>query len=244
MREWIDKEIIECYGKIAGVDEAGRGPLAGPVVAAAVFLTQEQEKDFLLKLPFIDDSKKLNEKKRNEIWKYVRNNRVSHAIGLSDVNKIDQYNILVSTNMAMNSALEKLNVAQDLAIIDGKNLSIKFPNKQIVNGDSLSLRIAIASNIAKVARDQIMRVFSKKYPEFEFEKNKGYGTRSHLQAIKLYGPTPFHRLTFKPLIQLITEEQLNKWLQSGLIHNMRYDIILSKTKNFISKQKQLIGFFE
>ena len=210
MSKWIDKDYIVNYGKIAGVDEAGRGPLAGPVVAAAVFLDEEQEKDLLLNIPFIDDSKKLNERLRVEIWKYVKIKRIPHAIGLSNETMIDQYNILVSTNMAMNSALKNLKVTYNMAIIDGKNLTINYPNKQIVKGDSCSLRIALASNIAKVVRDNIMRGYSRKYPEFSFEKNKGYGTRVHLQAIDSYGPTPFHRLTFRPLIEIVTENKLKQ----------------------------------
>lgn len=241
--DWIDKDLIRYSGKIVGVDEAGRGPLAGPVVAAAVFLTEAQEKSLLLSIPFINDSKKLSEKKRNEIWNFVQENRICYTIGLSDVATIDYFNILVSTNMAMNSALKKINIPFDLALVDGKNLSIDYPNEQIVNGDSLSLRIALASNIAKVVRDSIMRGFSKRYPRFGFEKNKGYGTKEHIHAIGLYGPTPFHRLTFKPLLNKIKKNVLMDWLEYGQISSLRYEMILSKINKQFSQQKQLSGFF-
>jgi len=155
---------------------------------------------------------------------------------------IDQYNILVSTNMAMNGALKNLKVTYNMAIIDGKNLTINYPNKQIVKGDSCSLRIALASNIAKVVRDNIMRGYSRKYPQFAFEKNKGYGTRAHLEAIDSYGPTPFHRLTFRPLIEIVTENKLKEWLQSGQIDHIRYDMILSKFKGYIYQQNKLTDF--
>ncbi len=244
MYDWIDKDFLSYSGKIVGVDEAGRGPLAGPVVAAAVFLTEAQEKSLLLSIPFINDSKKLSEKKRNEIWDFVQENRICYAVGLSDVSTIDYYNILNSTNMAMNSALKKLKVPFELALIDGKNLSIEYPNRQIVNGDSRSLRIALASNIAKVVRDSIMRGFSKRYPLFGFEKNKGYGTKEHIHAIGRYGPTPFHRLTFKPLLEKIEKHILIEWLKYGQINSQRYEMILSKINRQFSQQKQLSGFFQ
>jgi len=239
---WLDREFIEYYGRITGVDEAGRGPLAGPVVAAAVFLSASQERELLVNIPFINDSKKLSEKKREMIWEYCKVHEISYAIGLSDEVMIDNHNILIGTNIAMNSALEKLNIPHDLALIDGKNLTINYPNKQIIKGDALSLRIALASNIAKVVRDQIMRGYSQKHPEFGFDKNKGYGTQAHLKALYLYGPTPFHRLTFKPLYELITEKRLMEWSESGEIALDRYQRVLQKMKQNHLTQKQLTGF--
>lgn len=242
MYNWIDKEYIKHYKKIAAVDEAGRGPLAGPVVAAAVYLSDRQERELIKILPFINDSKKLTEKKRNEIYDYVLENGISHSVGLSDATTIDKYNILVSTNMAMNNALKKLKKPYNMAIIDGKNLSVDYPNIQIIKGDSLSLRIALASNIAKVVRDKIMHGYAKKYPKFDFDKNKGYGTKRHMQALDLYGPTPFHRLTFKPLIDLLTKKRLLEWLESKQINQQRYEIILSKYQYSFLHQRHLAGF--
>jgi len=239
---WIDKEYIKQYTRIAAVDEAGRGPLAGPVVAAAVFLSDKQERELLKTLPFITDSKKLSEKKRNEIYNYVIEKGISHSVGLSDVTTIEKYNILVGTNMAMNNALKKLKESFNMAIIDGKNLSIDYPNIQIIKGDSRSLRIALASNIAKVVRDKIMQGYAKSYPEFGFEKNKGYGTKGHLQALDLYGPTPFHRLTFKPLLDILTKKRLIKWLETKEINQHRYEIIQSKFQNSFLHQSHLTGF--
>jgi len=241
--DWIDKEFISIYGKIAGVDEAGRGPLAGPVVAAAVVLTPVQEQGILLDCPFINDSKKLSEKKRNDIWHHVQESGIRYAVGLADVTTIDYYNILISTNMAMNRALQQLKNSFDLALIDGKSLSIDYPHKQIVSGDSRSLRIALASNIAKVIRDKIMKGYSQKYPEYDFENNKGYGTKKHLKALESYGPTPFHRLTFKPLIEQMTENKLLEWVGTGQINYQRYERVFSKFELLYKRQKHLTGFF-
>lgn len=242
MREWVDQQYTERYGKLTGVDEAGRGPLAGPVVAAAVYLNDVQEKDLIVSIPYIDDSKKLSEKKRTEIFNYVKAKKISFAIGIRNESMIDCHNILMCTNMAMNAALKKLNISQGLALIDGKNLQIDFPNIQLIKGDSLSLRIALASNIAKVIRDRIMRGYSKSFPEYDFEKNKGYGTKHHLKAISVFGPTPFHRLTFRPLYEIMTEKQLSLWLHSGQIDMNRYQKILLKFGQKYIDQKKIIGF--
>lgn len=239
MKKWLDEDFLKQFGKLSGVDEAGRGPLAGPVVAAAVYLTLDQEQALVEKISFIDDSKKLCHKKRELIFEYVKQEGIQFAIGLCDESIIDQENILKSTNMAMNSALERLGIHHNVALIDGKNLSINHPNRQIVKGDSLILRIALASNIAKVVRDKIMAGFSKLYPEFHFEKHKGYGTQAHLKALEKYGPTPIHRLTFKPLCDMITQQKLNEWLTSGNISEQRYRCVLNKSNLKQSNQKQL-----
>jgi len=239
LKKWVDADFTKQFGKLSGVDEAGRGPLAGPVVAAAVYLTFEQEQTLVEKMPFIDDSKRLSKKKRELIFEYVKSESIPYAIGICDESIIDKENILKSTNMAMNSALEGLNVPHDLALVDGKNLCINHPNRQIIKGDSLSLRIALASNIAKVVRDNIMTDFSRIYPEFFFEKHKGYGTHVHLKALEKYGPTPFHRLTFSPLCDMITQQKLNEWLNSGIISEQRYQCVLNKSNTRQNSQKQL-----
>lgn len=237
MEHSIDSDFRKTHNRLIGVDEAGRGPLAGPVVAGAVFLLEIQEKALLKDLPFLTDSKKLSEKKRNIIYDYVIKNRITYSTGISNEAVIDKYNILNATNFAMNNAVGNIGVEYDLALVDGKNLKLIFPNRQIVKGDSLSLRIALASNIAKVTRDRMMYTYAKKYPNYGFDKHKGYGTKKHISAIKEFGVLPMHRMTFKPVYELINDKMLLQWEREGELDQARILAVFGK----IQKQKQKTG---
>ena len=179
------------FDLICGVDEAGRGPLAGPVCAAAVILPHG------LEIPGLTDSKKLSDKKRRELVPIIQQEAVSYGIGLASREEIDEINILQATFLAMERALAALSVRPELALIDG-NLEKDFglPVKTVVKGDSLSMNIAAASVLAKVTRDDLMLEMAKVYPQYGFEIHKGYGTRAHYDALRAYGPCPIHRTTF------------------------------------------------
>lgn len=174
---------------IAGVDEVGRGPLAGPVVAAAVIIDQDNI------IEGMRDSKKLSAKKRESLSDFIREN-YQYAIGEASVEEIDQYNILEATKLAMGRAIKGLGPKADIVLVDG-NMKFNEENiKSIVKGDDISLSIAAASIIAKVHRDNLMKKLSENYPNYGWEKNAGYGTKAHIEAIRQYGITSFHRSKF------------------------------------------------
>lgn len=176
---------------ICGVDEAGRGPLAGPVCAAAVILPER------LEIPGLTDSKKLTDKKRRELFPLIQEQAVAYGIGFASQQEIDEINILQATFLAMQRALEKLPVKPDLALIDGnRTKDFGLPVKTVVKGDSLSANIAAASILAKVTRDNLMQEMAETYPEYGFEVHKGYGTKAHYAALREHGPCPAHRMTF------------------------------------------------
>lgn len=176
---------------ISGVDEAGRGPLAGPVVAAAVIFPN----DFLIE--GVNDSKKLPEKKRNELFGRIIESASAYAIGIIDNEEIDRINILQASLKAMKTAVGRLSQKPDLILIDGNKAFLSdTATKTVVKGDSKSFAIAAASIIAKVTRDEIMVKAAEEYPFYNWEKNKGYPTKHHIEAVKKYGPTPLHRKTF------------------------------------------------
>ena len=176
---------------ICGVDEAGRGPLAGPVCAAAVILPRD------LQIPGLTDSKKLTDKKRRELFPVIQEQAVAYGIGLASEQEIDEINILQATFLAMRRALDQLSVRPDLALIDGnRETDFGLPVKTVVKGDSLSANIAAASILAKVTRDNIMIQLSEQYPEYGFEIHKGYGTKTHYAALTEHGASPVHRRSF------------------------------------------------
>lgn len=176
---------------ICGVDEAGRGPLAGPVCAAAVILPEH------LELPGLTDSKKLSDKKRRELYPIIKEQALAWGIGFATEREIDEINILQATFLAMRRALEQMQVKPDLALIDGnRETDFGIPVKTVVKGDSLSANIAAASVLAKVTRDDLMVEMAQKYPEYGFEIHKGYGTKAHYAALREHGPSPIHRMTF------------------------------------------------
>ncbi len=180
------------FSCICGVDEAGRGPLAGPVCAAAVILPEGAV------IAGLDDSKKLTEKKREKLYDIIKTTAVAYSVAYGTLEEIETVNILEATYLAMNRAIEGLNIKPDFALIDGNRVprGIKIPCETIVKGDSKSMSVAAASVLAKVTRDRLMLEYDKKYPEYNFKKHKGYGTKEHTELIKQYGPCEIHRLSF------------------------------------------------
>ena len=184
---WFEKGIRV----ICGVDEAGRGPLAGPVCAAAVILPPNME------IPGLNDSKKLSDKKRRELYPIIKEQAIAYGIGFASEKEIDEINILQATFLAMQRALDQLSVRPDLALIDGnREKDFGLPVKTVVKGDSLSANIAAASVLAKVTRDDLMEKMALEYPQYQFEIHKGYGTKAHYAALTEHGPSPIHRMTF------------------------------------------------
>lgn len=199
-----EKELYEKgYKLIAGTDEVGRGPLVGPVVAAAVILP----KDY--KLEGLTDSKKLSEKKRNYFYDIILKDAISVGIGIVSSKVIDEINILEASRLAMNEALDKLDHAPDAILSDAMKLDRNALVISIIHGDFLSQTIAAASVVAKVTRDNMMVDLSKKYPEYEFEKHKGYPTKKHIELVKKYGVLKEYRKTFKPICELVKEVDNN-----------------------------------
>ncbi|MDD4689759.1 MAG: ribonuclease HII [Eubacteriales bacterium] len=181
----------EGYNLVAGVDEAGRGPLAGPVCAAAVILPDDFQAEG------VNDSKKLTEKKRETLYDYIIENALAYAIEFADHKEIDEYNIRNATFRAMSRAVANLQVKADYVIIDGNAINyIDTPHSCVIKGDSKSLSIAAASILAKVTRDRFMDKLDKEYPMYGFKKHKGYPTKLHYEALKEHGPCPYHRMTF------------------------------------------------
>ena len=181
----------EGFEIICGVDEAGRGPLAGPVCAAAVILPKG------LEIPGLTDSKKLTDKKRRELFPVIKDQAIAYGIGLASHNEIDEINILHATYLAMERALAQLTVKPDIALIDGNRAKdFGLPVRTVVRGDSLSMNIAAASILAKVTRDDLMLELAEKYPQYGFEVHKGYGTKAHYEALRVHGASEIHRKTF------------------------------------------------
>ena len=188
----IEKEkLSEGYKSICGCDEAGRGPLCGPVVAAAVILPLDVE------IPGLNDSKKLTEKKRELLFDVIREKAIAYAIAEASPEEIDDINILNASMLAMNRAVESLSVKADFALIDGNcSRGFKIPTETVVKGDAKSASIAAASILAKVTRDRQCVALDKEYPEYNIAKHKGYPTKDHMDAVRKYGPSPIHRKTF------------------------------------------------
>jgi ribonuclease HII len=186
------------YELIAGVDEVGRGPLAGPVVAAAVILP----KDFFL--AGIDDSKKLTEKKRLEYDTIIRKEAIAFSIAMIHAQEIDEINIYEATKKAMKAAISTLDPKPDLLLIDAMKLETPFTSESIIKGDAKSISIAAASIVAKVARDSLMKEISQAYPIYGFQHNMGYGTKEHIQAIQQHGITSYHRKSFAPVKDFVS----------------------------------------
>lgn len=179
------------FSYICGIDEAGRGPLAGPVVAATVILKKDS------RILYVNDSKKLSEKKRNELFDIIKEEALSYGIGIVDNDRIDEINILQATYEAMRIAVNKLSVKPDILLNDAVTIPLlDMKQVPIVKGDAKSLSIASASILAKVTRDRIMEEYDSLYPEYGFAKHKGYGTKAHIDALKENGPCLIHRKTF------------------------------------------------
>ena len=190
-REIEDALRAEGYDIVCGVDEAGRGPLAGPVCAAAVILPRG------VTIEGLDDSKKLTEKRREALYDVIIAAAEAYGVAFAAVEEIEKLNILGATYLAMNRAIAALGVGIDLALIDGnRNAGIEYPSRCIVKGDAKCVSIAAASVLAKVTRDRYMRALAEKYPGYGFERHKGYGTEAHYAAIRALGPCPEHRPSF------------------------------------------------
>ena len=191
---WLEFEqeaINKGYHRVCGVDEAGRGPLVGPVCAAAVILPENTI------IEGVNDSKKLSEKKREALFEVIKAEAVSYSIAYASVEEIESMNILNATMIAMKRAVEGLDVKADYAMIDGNRLpDLCIDSEFIIKGDAKSMSIACASILAKVSRDRLLYKYAEEYPMYGFDKHKGYGTKAHTAAIKEFGPCPYHRMSF------------------------------------------------
>ncbi len=191
MLEIEERLYNEGFNLVCGIDEAGRGPLCGPVVAAAVILKKED------KIEGVNDSKKLSEKKREEVYERIMSQAIAVGVGIKDVDVIEKENILGATKLAMIEALNKLSIKPEYVLIDGNQMiNIDIKGETVVHGDAVSESIAAASIVAKVTRDRMLIEWDKKYPEYGFAKHKGYGTKAHIEAIKKYGLCDIHRPSF------------------------------------------------
>ena len=189
--EFEDKALEKGYVNICGVDEAGRGPVAGPVCAAAVILPKGKI------IEGVNDSKKLTEKKREALYDVIKQEAVSYSIAYATVQEIEEINILNATMLAMKRAIEGLDVKADYAMIDGNRMpDLTIDSECVIKGDARSMSIACASILAKVTRDRLLYQYAQEYPQYHFEKHKGYGTKLHKEALLEYGPCPYHRPSF------------------------------------------------
>ncbi|MCR8967350.1 ribonuclease HII [Streptococcus zalophi] len=187
------------FSLICGIDEVGRGPLAGPVVAAAVILPENTL------IAGLNDSKKIPKKKHHSIYQKVMESALAVGIGIIDNKAIDDINIYQASKLAMLDAVSKLEITPDFLLIDAMTLDCDIPQEAIIKGDSKSLSIAAASIVAKVTRDQLMNDYHSQYPLYDFNSNAGYGTKKHLDALKAYGITPIHRQTFEPIKSMVNK---------------------------------------
>ena len=230
---------------IAGVDEVGRGPLAGPVIACAVILPKEHS------IKGLKDSKKLSKKRREELFLIIKDQAISISLGESDVKTIDKHNIREATFMAMKNALKNLDPRPARALIDGESIKdISIPNEGVIGGDNLIDSIKAASIIAKVTRDSIMKEYSKIFYEYGFENNSGYGTKDHMEALKKYKATPIHRRSFKPVanalpsLNWIIENNRVRWLGQKLaalyLRKLDFKVIEIVEKHPFSKKIDIV----
>jgi ribonuclease HII len=205
MYEFESRARRSGFQLIAGVDEAGRGPLAGPVVAAAVILPADYRNSE------IRDSKQLSPKKRDELYGVLVNEALSFGLGVVESSVIDQMNILRASLLAMKEAVMNLSSGIDFLLIDGnQGIDLPIPQQTIVDGESQSISVAAASIIAKVSRDRIMEIYHRQYPQYNFLNNKGYGTEEHRRALKIHGCCKLHRMSFKPVREALSASLLDE----------------------------------
>lgn len=190
----------EGYQYIIGLDEAGRGPMAGPLVVGGVIFPKDYYNEA------INDSKQLSEKKREELYDLIIENALAYQIEIIDVEEVDRLNVYQASKKGMLDAIQHISIHPDFALSDAMPLGDAIPHEAIVKGDSLSISIAAASILAKVTRDRIMKEYDKVYPEYGFAKHKGYPTKQHKEALHQYGVTPIHRKTFKPVMDMLNEQ--------------------------------------
>lgn len=241
------KEIIDNYkyerdlnnkgiNLIAGVDEVGRGPLIGPVVAAAVILP----KDY--KLVGLTDSKKLSEKKREYFYEIIKKDAIAIGIGIIDEKRIDEINIYEATKEAMQLAINNLKIKPEHILIDAMPLNLNIPTTSIIKGDLLSITISAASVVAKVTRDHMLYEMDKEYPMYDLKNNKGYGTKKHLEAIKQYGITKYHRLSYKPVSDYKDITNKENWHNCCQFFKIKIKIVklIFKVCYSLFKEKELM----
>ena len=193
--ETENKLHADGYSLVCGVDEAGRGPLAGPVCAAAVILPSDEETQTLLK--GLNDSKKLTERRRESMFPVIQERAIACAVAWASVEEIEELNILQATFLAMNRAINGLGIRPELALIDGnRSPETDLHTRTVIKGDATCACIAAASVLAKVSRDHLMMKLAEEYPMYGFDRHKGYGTAAHYEALHLYGPSPVHRMSF------------------------------------------------
>ena len=226
MKEYEHK--YEHLGYLCGIDEVGRGPLAGPVVACAVILPKDSQ------ILYLNDSKKLSASKREELYDVIMREAVSVGIGMRSPERIDEINILQATYEAMREAVSKLDVMPQVLLNDAVTIpQITIPQVPIIKGDAKSVSIAAASIVAKVTRDRLMEEYDKVFPEYGFASNKGYGAAVHIEALKKYGPTPIHRKTFITHFILTKSSKVpvggwrrsnKKWVGTWLVKNTKEDL--------------------
>ena len=190
LMKYENELLAKGYKYICGVDEVGRGPLAGPVCVCAVIMPLDNL------IQGVNDSKKVSKAKREKLFVEIKQKAIAYKCVLYDNNKIDEVNILNATKQAMKEAILSLDVKPDIVLIDAVKLDIPYESMPIIHGDAISYSIGAASILAKVTRDTLMEEYAKQYPEYDFEHNMGYGTKKHIEALKQYGPTPIHRQTF------------------------------------------------
>lgn len=190
LMKYENELLAKGYKYICGVDEVGRGPLAGPVCVCAVIMPLDDL------IQGVNDSKKVSKAKREKLFNEIKEKAIAYKCVLYDNNKIDEVNILNATKQAMKEAILSLDVKPDIVLIDAVKLDIPYESMPIIHGDAISYSIGAASILAKVTRDTLMEEYAKQYPEYDFEHNMGYGTKKHIEALKQYGPTPIHRQTF------------------------------------------------
>lgn len=196
MNKYENELLQQGYAHIVGIDEVGRGPLAGPVVAAAVILPPE------ITLLGLDDSKKMSDSQKELMYEQIMASAIAVGVGIVSNETIDEINIYEATKVAMMEAVKQLPVAPEYALIDAMKLPLTIPQQSIIKGDANSVSIAAASVIAKVTRDRLMKDYDEKYPQYGFKNNMGYGTKEHLDALAEYGITPWHRMSFAPVKEL------------------------------------------
>ena len=192
-KEFLEKPYWENGSVVAGVDEVGRGPLAGPVVTAAVILPSNNT------LYEVDDSKKLSRSKREQLYKQICDQAIDISVAVGSPKLIDTENIYHATELTMKDSIDRLYLKPDHILVDAMTIPVDIPQTKLIKGDSKSLSIGAASIVAKVSRDRLMTMYSHLYPEFDFEQNDGYGTKKHLQALEQFGRTKIHRLSFAPV---------------------------------------------
>ena len=190
LMKYENELLAKGYKYICGVDEVGRGPLAGPVCVCAVIMPLEDL------IQGVNDSKKVSKAKREKLFVEIKEKAIAYKCVLKDQNRIDEINILNATKEAMKEAILSLDVKPDIVLIDAVKLDIPYESMPIIHGDAISYSIGAASILAKVTRDTLMEEYAKQYPQYDFEHNMGYGTKKHIEALKEYGPTPIHRQTF------------------------------------------------